>query len=579
MVKHTLMINGVQGPFPTELFQRGIVVTQAPPRFPGMFYKCELCDTGSNNTLEGLEMHINSKKHKAAEKNHSIAARPGTTTAVASCVVEAKPQATAGSSDGSTGSTAQPAPQETRSTAGWQEGSTGSTAHPAPEEARLPAGWVEGFDEKSCRKYFYNAQGSQWERPQPAQSFVAAVAAVASATPSAATNTAIASGAVVGGAGGGGQKREIAQAAAIADSLPHLPALPKGWSEGFDKASSCTFYHNTEGASQWERPGVALANPAAANPVVLPSAGAEFAAGTVCTPIASASGGGAVSKLVASAGLESMAIWGLIASGSQAALPKGWSEELDKGSGRTFYYNSDGVSQWERPSATPASPASTRPVVALANLQSAGSEFAAGTVSKPVASASVATGGVAEAVEAAWAQGGGRGTVPSNDSQVMRPVSASVTGDGSVEAVEAAWASLAEEVDDAQPWWTMPGNGGGGASASAAGPGSVEAARAQGGGLPPGWRAEWDDTSAQPYYADLETGTTQWEPPPPHAPGDWSRHFDQSDSAYWESRRLNLRFYEHASGPWSRRRERKERGCRVYWSSGSELGTIRFFED
>lgn len=546
----TILNLGVKAAFPTELFQRGIAVTKAPPGFPpGLtFYKCALCNAGPFNALEVIESHMKSKRHQAAEnlradckieKDQSVVPkkpldpfalvrwnfpdyvrecsgqllctlcnaqasvpqhlyshlsggnhakkcrshdlpevvysrdnlrlekkgtgeavvrsgfkmpkassdsgssptddededegdvprsqpsqqpkeqqqpslpdgwqeimdqasgrafffcaatgvsqweRPGTTAAAASRAAETKPEAvptTAGSSGGSTSSKAQPAPQDTR----------------------LPEGWHEGFDEASGCKYYHNAQGSQWERPQPAKGIAVAAAA----------NTAVASRAVAGSSvDHRGQSHNLAQPATIADALPHLPALPKGWSEGFDKASGCT-----------------------------------------------------------------------------------------------FYYSAEGVSQWERPSATPATPAAA----SLAALQVAGAEPAAGAVRQASAAAS-----------------GGGGGLPTHGRNA--------TGAGAAEPVEVA--------------------------------------PTKGGGLPPGWRAEWDEASAGYYFADLETGITQWERPPPYVLGDWSRHIDQSNSAYWASHQLDLRFYELGSGPWSRK---CGRGGGFYWSSGSELGSIRFFED
>lgn len=85
--------------------------------------------------------------------------------------------------------------------------------------------------------------------------------------------------------------------------------------------------------------------------------------------------------------------------------------------------------------------------------------------------------------------------------------------------------------------------------------------------LPPGW-AQLTSTDGQTYYADLETGQSQWVAPPPHVQEEWSRH-GQNGQATWSCKDFSFR--EDDQG-YCRLIDPQHR---VYWTCPNG---VRFFE-
>eukprot|EP00927_Polykrikos_kofoidii_P082437 TRINITY_DN8200_c0_g1_i2.p1 TRINITY_DN8200_c0_g1~~TRINITY_DN8200_c0_g1_i2.p1 ORF type:complete len:519 (+),score=97.58 TRINITY_DN8200_c0_g1_i2:125-1558(+) len=92
--------------------------------------------------------------------------------------------------------------------------------------------------------------------------------------------------------------------------------------------------------------------------------------------------------------------------------------------------------------------------------------------------------------------------------------------------------------------------------------------------LPPGWTSLLDEASGGVYYVDQQAGISQWEPPPPYIPGDWTRTVNEGGWGTWYCSRLQLSFSEHDSGVFERCVDLEGR---MYWS-GATAGGIRFFE-
>lgn len=92
---------------------------------------------------------------------------------------------------------------------------------------------------------------------------------------------------------------------------PVAAGLADGWTEHLDAASGRTYYYNAStGETSWERPAQTSQQQQQQTPVA-------------------------------------------VSEPSPAGLPEGWTEHLDPGSGRTYYYNaSTGVTSWDRPAPT-----------------------------------------------------------------------------------------------------------------------------------------------------------------------------------------------------------------------------------
>jgi len=172
-----------------------------------------------------------------------------------------------------------------------------------------------------------------------------------------------------------------------------------------------------------------------------------------------------------------------------AALPAGWTENLDPGSGKNFYYNaSTGETSWDRPAgAAPA--AGELPAGWAAALDpGSGNTFyhnaATGETSweRPAAAAPAAAG--PGALPAGWAEHADPGS-------------------GRSFFANAATGETA---------WERPGG------AAAALPAPAAAA----GAIPEGWAEHSDPGSGRTFFYKAATGETSWERPVAATTGTWS---------------------------------------------------------
>merc|ERR1711971_432072 len=92
--------------------------------------------------------------------------------------------------------------------------------------------------------------------------------------------------------------------------------------------------------------------------------------------------------------------------------------------------------------------------------------------------------------------------------------------------------------------------------------------------LPPGWISSRDPASHNWYYQDVETRLSTWNAPPQYLPTDWKRVEQEQHSAYWCSKKLEIKFYEHGQAEWQRIIFDPDRGA--YWYNAKL--NIRFFE-
>lgn len=135
--------------------------------------------------------------------------------------------------------------------------------------------------------------------------------------------------------------------------------LPPGWTEHVDPNTQKTFYFNASTQeTKWERPQVAqAASPQPAQSAGLPAGWAEHVdPGSGKTFYYNAQTGVTAWEKPQAAAQPAAAVPQQAAQSSQqAALPAGWAEHTDPGSGRTFYANAQtGQTAWERPQAQPA---------------------------------------------------------------------------------------------------------------------------------------------------------------------------------------------------------------------------------
>lgn len=130
-----------------------------------------------------------------------------------------------------------------------------------------------------------------------------------------------------------------------------IGGLAEGWTENVDPGSGKAFYFNkTTNESRWERPAAALpaALPAAVMGGAVDITGLKQDIEAALKPYHDA--------MVA----QCVQLCEARLKGGGAALPPGWAEHDDPGSGKKFYYNaSTQETRWERPAPIPkpASPA------------------------------------------------------------------------------------------------------------------------------------------------------------------------------------------------------------------------------
>jgi len=194
----------------------------------------------------------------------------------------------------------------------------------------LPPGWAAHLDPGSGRTFYYKeATGeTSWEIPQPEPAAAGAPAAASGALPDGwAEHLDAGSGRTFfynAGTGETSWDRPQATSATAAPAPAASSALPEGWAEHVDPGSGRTFYHNVgTGETAWEKP----AAPAA-------SSGWSKLRGSLTS--ASAPTAAALAPL-------------------SNALPEGWVEHVDPGSGRAFYCKAaTGETSWDRPAPAPS---------------------------------------------------------------------------------------------------------------------------------------------------------------------------------------------------------------------------------
>jgi len=133
-------------------------------------------------------------------------------------------------------------------------------------------------------------------------------------------------------------------------------ALPAGWTENIDPGSGRQFYHNAgTGETSWDRPMPAAGSAAGA----LPAGWAEHQDPTSGRPFYYNAGTGETAwerpQSTPAGGSQYPLTPAAAVSPAAGALPEGWAEHPDPGSGRTFYHHAaSGTTSWEKPQPTPA---------------------------------------------------------------------------------------------------------------------------------------------------------------------------------------------------------------------------------
>ncbi|KAF4737745.1 E3 ubiquitin- protein ligase, partial [Perkinsus olseni] len=348
----------------------------------------------------------------------------------------------------------------------WEKPSSGA----ATGQAALEKGWQE-FKTEDGTSYYYN-EGTgvtQWERPEPAASAVAS------------------------------------------------KALPDGWEEYHTEDGTPYYYHQATSKTVWERPEEGTA--AGGVGEGLPAEWEEFEADDgrpyyhnkvtgvtqwevpVMQEAATTAVSAATAKLVGH---------------STSFLPEGW-QEFKTDDGTAYYYNeASGLTQWERPDGAVV----TREAAGTVPLPAGWEEFKAddgtpyyynsssGVTQWELPTEASAVEGVQEVEESKVDDGVTQKNEAGVESKMLEVTK---------EALPADWEEF--KADDGTPYyhntktgqtqWDYPKGAHGEDSVTQSGGANARAAQQQ---LPEGWE-ELTAEDGTPYYHQLTTGHTQWEPP------------------------------------------------------------------